>query len=63
MPGWMQAIAAANPVNWALDGTRAVLTEPADWGVMAGRNALLLALAALMAWLSTLTFRGYQRTV
>ena len=49
LPGWMQAVAAANPVNWALDATRGAL-----W---------LLALAALMVWLSTLTFRTYQRTV
>ena len=63
MPGWMQAVAAANPVNWALDAPgpswRARPTgAPCSYGV-AGWSLL----AGVMVWLSTLTFRGYQRTV
>jgi ABC-2 type transport system permease protein len=63
MPGWMQAVAAANPVNWALDAARDALSDSADWGATLVRGGWLLALAALMVWLSTLTFRTYQRTV
>jgi ABC-2 type transport system permease protein len=63
MPGWMQAIAAANPVNWALDAARATLAPHVDWGATLWHGSWLLALAALLVWLSTLTFRGYQKTV
>ena len=63
MPGWMQAVAAANPVNWALEVARGALAESADWGTALLHGGWLVALAALMVWLSTLTFRTYQRTV
>jgi ABC-2 type transport system permease protein len=63
MPGWMQAVAAANPVNWALDSARSALATSIDWGNMLTYGAWLVGLAALLVWLSTLTFRGYQRTV
>jgi ABC-2 type transport system permease protein len=63
MPGWMQAVASANPVNWALDAARGALATSTDWGVTLVHAGGLLVLAALMVWLSTLTFRGYQRTV
>lgn len=63
MPGWMQAVASANPVNWALEATRGILTTSADWSTALAHGGWLLILAALMVWLSTLTFRSYQRTV
>jgi ABC-2 type transport system permease protein len=55
MPGWMQAVAAGNPVNWALDAGRSSPDLVAGGG--------LLALAAAMVWLSTRTFRTYQKAV
>lgn len=63
MPGWMQAVASANPVNWALDAARGALAADADWGAALVWGGWLFALAALTVWLSTQTFRGYQRTV
>jgi ABC-2 type transport system permease protein len=60
MPGWMQAIASANPVNWALESARNATT---DWGSTFVHGAWLLALAAALVWVSTLTFRTYQKTV
>jgi ABC-2 type transport system permease protein len=63
MPGWMQAVASANPVNWALEATRGVLTATTHWGTAFAYGAALLALAAVMAGLATLTFRSYQRTI
>lgn len=62
MPGWMQAIAAANPVNWAVQAARDALAAGADWGAIAARGGWLLALAAVLVAVSTVTFRGYQRT-
>ncbi len=63
MPGWMQAVASGNPVNWSLQATRNVLTTDPDWAHAIEYGAGLLVLAAFMVWLSTRTFRGYQRTV
>ena len=63
MPGWMQAVAAAHPVNWALEAARGALAETADWGATLLHAGWLLALAVLMVWLSTFTFRAYRRTV
>ena len=63
MPGWMQAIAAGNPVNWALDAGRGTLAEHVDWGATLIPGGWLLLLAVALVWASTLTFRSYQRTV
>ena len=63
MPSWMRHLADANPVNWALLATRAVLTDRADWSAAAGHTGALLVLAIALVWLSTLTFRTYQRSV
>ncbi|MEN3307345.1 MAG: type transport system permease protein [Micromonosporaceae bacterium] len=63
MPHWMQAVARFNPVNWALSASRAALVAHADWAAVARFGGLLLAVAAVLVWLSTRTFRAYQRSV
>jgi len=63
MPGWMQRVAAANPVNWALDSTRTALTQHPDWGRVLLHGSWLFALAIAMVMLSTRTFRAYQKSV
>jgi ABC-2 type transport system permease protein len=63
MPDWMQNVAAGNPVNWALDSARGALGDTIEWGTMLAHGAWLVALAGVLVALSTLTFRGYQRTV
>jgi ABC-2 type transport system permease protein len=63
MPGWMRAIAKGNPVDWAIRAGRDALSADPDWGSVLGRGGALLALAALMVWLSTRTFRAYQKSV
>lgn len=63
MPAWIRTVAAANPVNWSLEAARAALTERPDWDSVAVHGGGLLALAVLMVWLSTRTFRSYQRSV
>ena len=63
MPGWMQTITAGNPVNWALDSARGALGSTIEWGTLLMHGAWLVALAGVLVALSTLTFRGYQRTV
>ncbi len=63
MPHWMQNVAAFNPVNWALEAGRAALAASPDWHLVWTRGGALLALAVLMVWLSTRTFRTYQKQV
>jgi ABC-2 type transport system permease protein len=63
MPGWMRTLTDYNPVNWAVQAAREALAERPDWGDVALPAAGLLALAALMVWLSTRTFRTYQKAV
>jgi ABC-2 type transport system permease protein len=63
MPGWMRTVAELNPVNWALDAARGALAAQPDWAAVAVSGTLLAALAVAMVWLSTRTFRAYQRSV
>ncbi|MDJ0343767.1 ABC transporter permease [Streptomyces sp. H10-C2] len=63
MPSWMRHIADFNPVNWALVAGRSAMATDPDWGAVFSRGGALLALAAGAVWLSTRTFRAYQRSV
>jgi ABC-2 type transport system permease protein len=63
MPGWMRAIANANPVDWAVQAGRGALAADPVWGTVLSRGAWLLALAVVAVWLSTRTFRAYQKSV
>ena len=63
MPGWIQAVASANPLNWSLDAARAALADHADWTAVALHGGGLLAVTALMVGLSVRSFRSYQRSL
>lgn len=63
MPGWISAVARANPVNWALQTCRSALSGAAAWPTILSFGGALLALALALLWLSTWTFRSYQRAV
>ena len=63
MPGWMQTLTNYNPVNWAVEAARSALTENPDRGDVARPAIGLLVLAVLTVWLSTRTFRTYQKSV
>jgi ABC-2 type transport system permease protein len=63
MPGWIQVVAAVNPVNWSLDSARAALSDSPDWGRVALYGGGLLALAVAAVWLSTRSFRSYQKSI
>jgi ABC-2 type transport system permease protein len=63
MPAWMRHVAAANPVNWALESTRAALGHHPDWGTVLVHGGWLVALAVAMVSVSTFTFRSYQKAV
>lgn len=63
MPSWMATIADFNPVNWAMVAGRSALAAEPDWGDVLTRGGALLALAGVAVWLSTCTFRSYQKSV
>jgi ABC-2 type transport system permease protein len=63
LPGWMQAIASRNPLNWEVQIGRSVLSASTDWAAVAVRGGGLLALAALCVAISVTTFRSYAKNV
>lgn len=63
LPGWMQAIAARNPLNWEVQIGRSVLSANPDWSAVAVRAGGLLALAVLCVAISVTTFRSYAKSV
>jgi len=63
MPGWMQAIASRNPLNWVVQIGRSALSAHPDWGAIGLRCAGLLALAVACVAVSVVTFRSYQKNV
>lgn len=63
MPSWMRHIADFNPVNWALVAGRSAMSADPDLGDVLSRGGGLLALAVVAVWLSTRTFRSYQKSV
>jgi ABC-2 type transport system permease protein len=63
MPGWMQAIAQWNPLNWVVQVGRSSLSAAPSWGAIGVRGGGLLVLAVLCVAVSGLTFRSYTRSV
>lgn len=63
MPGWMRHIADFNPLNWAMIAGRSAMSADPDWGDVLTRGGALLLLAVAAVWLSTRSFRAYQRSV
>jgi len=63
MPGWMQAIASRNPLNWVVQIGRSALSAHPDWGAIGVRCGLLLVLAVACVAVSVVTFRSYQKDV
>jgi ABC-2 type transport system permease protein len=63
VPGWIQTVGAFNPVNWAVEAGRSAAMGDLDWGLVAGRVGLLLALVILSATFATRAFGTYQRSL
>jgi ABC-2 type transport system permease protein len=63
LPGWMQAIASRNPLNWEVQIGRSALSASPDWSAIAVRGGGLLILAVLAVALSVRTFRKYAKNV
>ena len=63
MPGWMQAIASRNPLNWVVQIGRSAVSAQPDWGAIGVRCGGLLVLAVACVAVSVATFRSYQKNV
>ena len=63
LPGWMQAIASRNPLNWEVQIGRDALSANPDWASIAVRGGGLLALALIAVAISVTTFRSYAKNV
>ncbi len=63
MPGWMQAIASRNPLNWVVQIGRSAVSAAPDWGAIGVRCGGLLVLAVACVAVSVLTFRSYSKNV
>jgi ABC-2 type transport system permease protein len=63
VPGWIRTVAKFNPVNWAAEASRSAAVGKLDWGLVASRVGLLVALALLAATFATRAFGTYQRSL
>jgi ABC-2 type transport system permease protein len=63
IPGWMQAIARVNPVQWAVDAAREPVLASPDWGLVGLALGLLVTFTAATTAFATWSFRVYQRTL
>jgi ABC-2 type transport system permease protein len=63
LPGWMQAIASRNPLNWEVQIGRDAIAASTDWSAIAVRAGGLLALALIAVAISVTTFRNYAKNV
>lgn len=62
-PGWIQAAAKYNPVNWAVQAGRDAIGANTDWSNVLAHAGYLLAFSLVALWLSLAAFRAYRRSV
>ena len=63
LPGWMQAIASRNPLNWEVQIGRSALSAAPDWSGIGVRAGGLAVLALIAVAISVTTFRKYAKSV
>jgi ABC-2 type transport system permease protein len=63
MPGWMQDAARFNPVDWAVQAGRAVLSTDPNWSTAGWHALYLAAFAVVCTAIAARAFRAYQRSV
>ena len=63
VPGLDRHVSTVNPVNWAVDAGASAAMQKLDWGVVARRVGLLVALVVLCATFATRAFGTYQRSL
>jgi len=63
LPHWMQEVAKFNPVNWAVEAARSAAMQKTDWGLVASRAGLLIALMLVAGYVAERAFTRYQRSL
>lgn len=62
MPGWIRAIARFNPVNWAIDASRAAMAGT-NWTLILQNGAYLIGFVLLAGVLAMLALRTYRQAI
>ena len=62
MPGWIRAIARFNPVNWAIDASRAAMAGT-DWTIVIQSALFLSGFVLLAGVLAMLALRSYRQAM
>lgn len=62
MPDWMQRVAAANPVNWAVEAARSAMLGT-DWTSVMTHLGALAALVVVMEALALMALSSYQKAL
>lgn len=60
-PGWVGAVAACNPMEWAVVAAREAMGAHTDWSTVWAHLGLLAAAALVMGSLSTRAFHTYRK--
>jgi len=63
LPHWVEVAARFNPLTWATELARTGMSDSVDWGIVATRGLLLLALAGLTYAWSVSAMRRYQKSL
>lgn len=64
VPNWIETISKYNPLNWAVEASREVLTHAhPDWGLVLSRTGYLAAFAIAAVAIATRAFRTYQSSI
>jgi ABC-2 type transport system permease protein len=63
MPGWIKAVASANPVNWAAEAARSAELPHTDWGSVGIHLALLAGVTALTVGWALEALRRYKASL
>jgi len=62
-PGWVQAVAAWNPMTWAVELGRGGLASTLDPGLAWAQAGALTAIAALALWWAIASLGAYRRSL
>jgi ABC-2 type transport system permease protein len=63
VPEWIRTVSKFNPVNWAVEAGRSAAMQKTDWGLVASRIGLLIAVMLASAAFAGWAFSKYQRSV
>jgi ABC-2 type transport system permease protein len=63
IPGWMQAAARYNPLNWAVESSRSAINPGTDWAAVGVHLGLLAGLLVVCMLFATRTVHTYQKSI